>query len=202
MVGKAVTTISETGKWLGSFFSSSSEKAPQEKMVRSYCFSADKVPTYQPAHWTLFRAQDSYGLMYQAISSPQDRTPGDCDDRSTEAHTPLRLLGRTNEWMHPSVKWRVDMSEKAKDDHLYKSKPLAAFEYDKKNGVYGWQHKKDDKVWIPEWPITAALKNVDTSVYNDNAEMALVEQCKDHDQVRKFLKEHAAAWLKAHPAAK
>lgn len=201
MMGKAVNTINETGKWLGSFiFSGEDEKA--EKKVRSYCYSATGAPAIRFGSWTLFNAQDSYGRMYKAISGPKTRTPGTCDDRSTEAHTSLSELGRTNEWIHPSVKWRIDTSkdaEKAKEK--YESKPLEDFKYDQKNGEYGWQHKTKD-VWIPEWPITAATKKADTSTYNDNAEMALIEQCGDHKEVRAFLKKHAEAWKKAHPAAK
>lgn len=200
MVGKAVTAINDTGKWLGSFFSSPDTQ--EEKMVHSYCWIADKCPEYRTPHWTLFNTQDSYSRMYKAISSPQYRTPGACDDRSTESHTPLEKLGETNEWMHPSVKWRIEKSKESQDPaHQYNPKSLDAFRYEKQGGVYGWQHK-DKEVWIREWPITAALKDADTSAYNENAEMALIEQCEDHVQVRKFLKEHAAAWNKAYPTAK
>ena len=205
MMGKAVTTISETGKWLGSFFSSNENAAPQEKMVRSYCYSADKVPTYHPAHWTLFRAQDSYSSMYKAISSPQDRTPGTCDDRSTELHTPLNKLGETREWMHPSVRWRQEKSANNEDEMLrYSSEPLAALTYDQKDGVWGWKRETKDKVWIPEWPIEAALEDEDPNVYNENenTELALVDACLDKDEVRSFLREHAAAWKKANTSAK
>jgi len=167
-------------------------------MVRTYYFSPSVVPPYNPAHWTLFRAQDSYSLMYKFISNPKTRTPGVCDDRSTESHKPLYQLGRTNEWMHPSVKWRVDMSQAhEKKDFQYKSEHLAAFDYKQKDGIYGWAHKEDSDVWIPEWPITAALKDEDPSTYNENAEMALIDQCLDKDKVRLFLRDHAMAWEKA-----
>ncbi|KAL1610691.1 hypothetical protein SLS60_002361 [Paraconiothyrium brasiliense] len=208
MVGKTVASITEelsaTKKWLGSFWSSSSKEAtPKEKLVRTYCFSPSVVPPYKPAHWTLFRVQDSYSLMYQAISGPQARTPGACDDRSTEAHTPMRDLGQTNEYMHPSVKWRVDMSKAHEQKEFqYKSEPLAAFDYKPKGGVQGWAHKTDSKVWIPEWPIAAALKDEDPSAYNENSEMALVDQCLDKKEVRKFLRKNAKDWKKAHPTAK
>lgn len=200
IVGKTVATItkdlSATKKWVGSFFSSG-ETAPKEKMVRTYCFSPSVVPPYKPDHWTLFRTQDSYSLMYQAISSAQTRTPGACDDRSTETHTPLRDLGKTNEWMHPSVKWRVDMSQAHdKEDFKYKSEALKPYEYKQKDGIYGWAHKTDEKVWLPEWPIVASLQDEDPSTTNENAEMALVEACLDKDQVRQFLRDHAEAWTK------
>jgi hypothetical protein len=236
MKEKAVNSINETGKWLGSFIYPNEKAVPGEKKVRQYCYNAGDIPTYEPAHWTNFRAQDSYTPIYKVISGAVDRQPGTCDDRSTEDHKPMSELGRTNEWMHPSVQWRIHMSEqakkelqdlqeaiakqsltdkqalqakrdlKAKQDLQYESKPLGAFDYIQKNGMYGWQHKKEkdekgEKVWIPEWPITAALKDVDTSTYSDNAEMALIEACKDHNDVRKFLKEHAAAWQKAQAAA-
>jgi hypothetical protein len=209
MVGKTVATITEdlnaTTKWLSSFFpSSSDEKAtPKEKMVRTYCVSASVVPPYRPDHWTLFRTQDSYSLMYQVISKPQARTPGECDDRSTESHKPLRNLGKTNEWMHPSVQWRIEMSKAhEKKEFQYKPEPLAAFDYEEKDGVYGWQHKKKSDVWIPEWPIAAALKDEDPSEINENAEMALVEACLDKDKVREFLRIHARPWSKVYSSAK
>lgn len=207
IVGKAGRTITDAGKWVGSFwpFSSSDKTEPKEKMIRSYCFSVENPNYGETPHWTLFRVQDSYSTMYKAISNPQDRTPGQCDDRSTEAHTPLYKLGETNEFMHPSVKWRIDMSQDHKEkDHQYKPKPLAVFDYKQRDGVYGWEHKTDKngnaekKVWIPEWPITAALQDEDPESYAENAEMALIDQCKDKADVREFLKKHADAWVKAY----
>lgn len=217
MVGKTVAAITEdlnaTTKWLGSFFSSpSNEKAtPKEKMVRTYCFSASEVPPVRPDHWTLFRNQDSYSLMYKFISNPEIRTPGVCDDRSTELHTPLQELGETREWMHPSVRWRQEKSKGHKDKELqYNSAPLAALTYTQKDGVWGWEHNTkyntkhntNEKVWIPEWPIEAALEDEDPSEYNKNAELALVDACLDKNEVREFLKEHATAWNKASASAK
>ncbi|KAG9199104.1 hypothetical protein G6514_009022 [Epicoccum nigrum] len=206
MVGKAVAAITEdlnaTTKWLGSFFSSpSNEKATsKEKMVRTYCFSASVVPPVRPDHWTLFRNQDSYSLMYKFISNPETRKPGVCDDRSTEFHTPLKKLGETREWMHPSVRWRQEKSKNEEDEKLrYSSEPLAALTYGQKDGVWGWKRKAKDAAWIPEWPIEAALEDKDPNMYdeNENAELALVDACRDKKEVRNFLREHAAAWKKA-----
>ena len=209
MVGKAVATITEdlnaTTKWLGSFFSSPSngKATSKEKMVRTYCFSASVVPPVIPEHWTLFRNQDSYSLMYKFISHPETRTPGVCDDRSTELHTPLKDLGDTNEWMHPSVRWRQEQSANHKDEKLrYSSEPLNAFTYGQKDGAWGWKHKTKDNVWISEWPIEAALEDEDPSVYNENAELALVDACRDKKEVRSFLRKHAAAWNKANASAR
>lgn len=237
MVNKAVNTITEdlsaTKKWLSSWFVTPTEEkaAPQEKLVRTYCFGVSKVPPYEPDHWTFFRNQDSYTRMYQAISSAQDRTPGDCDDRSTEAHKPLRDLGETHEWIHPSVQWRQKMSDKEthikckepchlrpealqsarpqkyrdeykEDDFKYVSKPLEKLRYTQKDGVYGWVHKEKSDVWIPEWPIEAAIEEEDPSCYHENAEMALVDACLDNSKVREFLKEHAEAWNKVNVTAK
>lgn len=211
MVGKAVAAITEdlntTTKWLGSFFSSpSNEKAPsKEKMVRTYCFSASVVPPVVPDHWTLFRNQDSYSLMYKCISDPETRKPGACDDRSTELHTPLKKLGETREWMHPSVRWRQEKSANNEDEKLrYSLEPLTVLTYDQKDGVWGWKRKMTDKVWIPEWPIEAALEDKDPEVYNENgnAELALIDACLDKEEVRSFLREHAAAWKKANASAK
>ena len=207
MAGKAVASVVEdlnaTKKWIGSFWSSGDKAAPKEKMVRTYCFSPSVVPPFKPAHWTLFRVQDSYSLMYKFISHPETRTPGTCQDRSTETHTPLSKLGRTNEWMHPSVQWRVKMSQAhEKEEFKYKSDALAAFKYTQRDGMYGWMHEKDDNVWIPEWPIAAALKDEDPSTYNENAEMALIDRCLDKEEVRLFLRDHAMAWEKAHPTVK
>jgi hypothetical protein len=201
-----------TAKWLGSFFSapSNEQATPAEKLVRSYCFSASKVPTVEPDHWTLFRNQDSYSLMYKFISHPETRTPGACDDRSTERHTPLSELGETGEWMHPSVRWRQEKSKgHEKKEFHYNSEALAALNYEKKHGAWGWkgwEHKKDGKadreVWIPEWPIEAALKDGNPSAVNENAELAVIDACLDKKQVRKFLREHAAAWNKANASAR
>jgi hypothetical protein len=203
IVGKAGRTVTDAGKWVGSFwpFSSNEKTEPKEKMVRSYCFSVENPGDREPEHWTLFRVQDSYGTLYKAISNPQDRTPGQCDDRSTEAHTPLKDLGRTNEFMHPSVKYRIDTTANHKD-HPYKPTPMAVFNYERKNGVYGWAHRTNKDVFIPEWPITAALQDEDLESYAENAEMALVDQCKDKDDVRKFLKRGAHAWVNANPGSK
>lgn len=208
MVGKTVAAITEdlnaTKKWLGSFFASpSNDKAtPKEKMVRTYCFSASVVPPVRPEHWTLFRNQDSYSLMYKFISNPETRTPGACDDRSTELHTPLHKLGDTREWMHPSVRWRQEKSKDCAKDFQYNSEPLAAFKYTQKEGVWGWKHNTKDEVWIPEWPIEASLGDEDPSTYNADAELALVDACLDKSEVRKFLREHAIAWQKANAPAK
>lgn len=212
MVGKTVAAITEdlnaTKKWIGSFFSSPSNEKPKEKMVRTYCFTASVVPPVRPDHWTLFRNQDSYSLMYKFISNPEIRTPGTCDDRSTERHTPLEELGETNEWMHPSVKWRQEKSKDHTDKELqYNSEPLAALNYTQRDGEWGWEHKtkknsNGKKVWIPEWPIEAALEEEDPTVYNENAELALVDACLDKKEVREFLKDHATAWNKANASAK
>ena len=56
-------------------------------------------------------------------------------------------------------------------------------------------------MWIPEWPIEAAIKEEDPSSYDENAELALVDTCLDKGKVREFLKDHAVAWNKAHPTA-
>jgi hypothetical protein len=208
MVGKTVAAITEdlnaTKKWLGSFFSSPSneKETPKEKMVRTYCFSASVVPPVRPDHWTLFRNQDSYSLMYKFISNPETRTPGACDDRSTELHTPLHKLGDTREWMHPSVRWRQEKSKDCVKDFQYNSEPLAALTYAQKEGVWGWKHNTKDEVWIPEWPIEASLEDEDPNTYNENAELALVDACLDKNEVRKFLREHATAWKKANAPAK
>lgn len=207
VVGKTVAAITEplgaTTKWLGSFFSSPSDETPKEKLVRTYCFSTSVTPPVTPDHWTLFRNQDSYTRLYKFISHPEDRAPGACDDRSTEFHTPLSDLGETREWMHPSVRWRQEKSKDHKDQNKrYKSKPLAALKYGKYDGVWGWKHETKNDVWLPEWPIEAALEDEDPTAYNENAELALVDACLDKDDVRKFLREHATAWNKVHVSAK
>jgi hypothetical protein len=168
-------------------------------MVRTYCFGASVVPPVRPDHWTLFRNQDSYSLMYKFISNAETRKPGDCDDRSKEKGSPLAELGETREWMHPSVRWRQQKSEKHTEKELrYNSEPLAALNYIQKDGIWGWKHKDTKKdVWIPEWPIEAALEDEDPSAYNENAELALVDACLDKNEVREFLREHATAWNKA-----
>ncbi|KAF3000702.1 hypothetical protein E8E13_002538 [Curvularia kusanoi] len=206
MVNKTVATITDpiyaTASWLSSWVSAP-PPPPKEKLVRTYCVSAEYCPKEKPEHWTLFRKQDSYTRMYKFISSPADRTPGACDDRSTETHTPLYKLGKTNEWMHPSVWWRREKSQQSHIDenYKYKSAPLLALKYGKeKEGVYGWSRydaKEDIDVWIPEWPIEAALGKRDRSTYNENAELAVLDMCLDEKEARKALREHATAWNQA-----
>jgi hypothetical protein len=202
---------------VSSWFNSNDQKTlSQEKLVRTYCFSPSVVPTNKPLHWTLFRTQDSYSLMYQAISAPEIRKPGAGDDRSTESRMALSKLGRTNEYIHPSVKWRVDQSKEMEvkkgepkteqpdtnhKDFRYEPESLAGFEHKRRDGIYGWENKSSN-VFIPEWPIVAALKDGDPSVYDASSEMALVDQCKDKDHVRKFLRTSATAWENMQPNAK
>jgi hypothetical protein len=209
MVGNAVATITEplnaTTKWLGSFFSYPSNDTPKEKLVRTYCFEVVDSPKVKPHHWTFFRNQDSYGRLYQLMHSPENRKPGNCDDVSKEPHLPLRPLGETHEWMHPSVWWRQAKSEEHPDkDFHYKSEPLAALNYDQYDGVWGWKSKPEDKdkVWIPEWPIEAALEKANPNATHKNAELALIDACIDNTKVRKHLREHATAWNNASASTK
>ncbi|KAH7079694.1 hypothetical protein FB567DRAFT_127260 [Paraphoma chrysanthemicola] len=203
LIGKAVAAITEDLGAIGSFFSGDENATPKEKMVRTYCFEPSVVPPYRPEHWTLFHALDSYSLFYKAFSSPEMRTPGHCDDRSTEDHIPLQKLGQTNEWIHPSVKWRLDKSKAYDEDEFhYRSKPLESFDWTQKDGVYGWKHKWYRNVWIPEWPIAAALQDEDPCTTSENAEMALINACLDKDGVRKYLRDHTIAFHKVHPPAK
>ena len=216
MVGATAAAITgnlnATKNWLGSFIRTPSDEnaAPKEKMVRTYCFSISedpKVPEVKPHSWALFRNQDSYSRMYKFISHLENRTPGVFKDQSAEHHTPLHKLGDTCEWMHPSVWWRQDKSQKQSDEELkYKSEALAAYDYTPKNGLCGWQRKKNKKdkqdreVWIPEWPIEAALDE-DEKSSSENAELALIDACEDKEAVRTFLKENAIAWNKANRPA-
>ncbi|KNG50088.1 hypothetical protein TW65_03007 [Stemphylium lycopersici] len=216
MIEQAVNTIGAPGRWLGSFFASY-DTPP--KMVRPSKVIIEKEPVYQTNNWTLFRFQDSYSPKWFAFGS-QVRTPGACHDMSTEdctAKKEPRELGRTNEWMHPSVKWRVlksavkDKVSGVKVDHSYEynSEPLQAFRYEQKNGMWGYQHTDQDKknLWIPEWPIIATIKEKDTTIpmlmeaNKDNAEMALIEKCADYEQVLDFLGIHATPYQKVNPGS-
>ena len=106
----------------------------------------------KPIRWAISEYQDSYTRMYQAISDPVDRTPGECTDRSTEKRTPLKELGRTNEYIHPAVWWRVKNMRGEKGDKKYLASPLKDFErgQDPTYGSWGYL-KKSTAVWIPEW---------------------------------------------------
>jgi len=194
-IGAVTEAVSSAGKWVGSLFAGA-DNTPKEKMVRSYCYSIEENPPYHPAHWALFRPQDSYTLMYKAMSSPATRTPGACDDRSFEPYKSLADLGQTNEFIHPSVQWRLEQSKDYDEDgYQYKSEALKGFVYKEKNGVAGWSN---GDIWIQEWAIKGALQdeNPDPSKPSENAEMALIDQCLDKVEVRKFLKSHTVAWQK------
>jgi len=194
-IGAVTGAVGSAGRWVGSLFAGAdSNAATKEKLVRSYCYSVIANPPYHPAHWALFRPQDSYTLMYKAMSSPATRTPGACDDRSAEPYKLLTNLGQTNEYIHPSVQWRLEQSRiNDEDGYRYKSEALKGFVYTQKNGVAGWS--KGD-IWIQEWAIKGALQDEDPTDCRGNAEMALIDQCLDKAEVRMFLRSHTVAWKK------
>jgi len=195
VTGAVTGAFDSAGKWVDSVFARADKNAAsKEKMVRSYNFSPIGNPPYHPAHWALFRPQDSYTLMYRAMSSPTTRTPGACDDRSAEPYKLLADLGQTNEYIHPSVQWRLEQSKiDDEDEYRYKSKALEGFRYEKKDGVAGWTK---GQIWIQEWAIKGALQDEDPTHPPENAEMALIDQCLDKVEVRNFLKSHTVAWQK------
>jgi hypothetical protein len=57
-------------------------------------------------------------------------------------------------------------------------------------------------VWIPEWPIEAALEKANPNATHKNAELALIDACIDNTKVRKHLREHATAWNNASASTK
>lgn len=210
MKDQVTSKLGAASKYLGSFLPFGEQAVPEGN---------EEAQTNESAHWTLFRAHGGDDLKYRYLGS-QDRTPGACYDMSTEARPgsndriKLRDLGRTNEWMHPSVQWRIESSKKAKNNHgyIYESSALGGFKYGEKNGVCGWQYTdkggdKDRDVWIPEWPITAAIGKKGTSVptlkeaRSEYAEMALIEQCKDYKDVLEFLDYSAAPYGKEYSPA-
>jgi hypothetical protein len=180
VAGAVTGAVGSAGRWVGSLFAGGyNNAASKEKLVRSYCYSVIANPPYHPAHWALFRPQDSYTLMYKAMSSPATRIPGACDDRSAEPYKSLTDLGLTNEYIHPSVQWRLEQSRiNDEDGYRYKSEALKGFVYTEKDGVAGWSK---GELWIQEWAIKGALQD---------------DQCLDKVEVRKFLKSHTVAWQK------
>lgn len=195
VTGAVTAAVGSAGRWVGSLFAGADyNSASKEKLVRSYCYSIIANPPYHPAHWALFRPQDSYTLMYKAMSSPATRTPGACDDRSAEPYKLLTDLGQTNEYIHPSVQWRLEQSRiNDEDGYRYKSEALKGFVYTEKDGVAGWSK---GKLRIQEWAIKGALQDEDPTKPSENAEMALIDECLDKVEVRKFLKSHTVAWQK------
>lgn len=195
VTGAVTGAVGSAGRWVGSLFAGADNNAAsKEKLVRSYCYSVIANPPYEPKHWALFRPQDSYTLMYRAMSFPATRTPGACDDRSAEPYKLLTDLGQTNEYIHPSVQWRLEQSRiNDEEGYRYKSKALKDFDYTKKDGVAGWSK---GKLWIPEWAMKGALQDEDLTKFSGNAEMALIDQCLDKVEVRKFLKSQTVAWQK------
>jgi hypothetical protein len=195
VTGPVSEAVGSASRWVGSWFTGASDNAAsREKLVRSYCFSAIKNPPHHPAHWALFRPRDSYTLMYKAMSAPATRTPGECDDRSHEPYRLLADLGQTNEYIHPSVQWRLEQSRiNDEDGYRYKSEALKGFVYTQENGVAGWSK---GKIWIQEWAIKGALQDEDPTIFHGNAEMALIDQCLDKVEARAFLRSHTVAWQK------
>jgi len=195
VTGAVSGAVGSAGRWVGSWFAGAGDNAAsKEKLVRSYCFSVIDNPPHHPAHWALFRPQDSYTLMYKAMSAPATRTPGECDDRSHEPYKLLADLGQTNEYVHPSVQWRLEQSRiNDEDGYRYKSEALKGFVYTQKNGVAGWSK---GKIWIQEWAIKGALQDEDPTDCRGNAEMALIDQCLDKVEAREFLRSHTVAWQK------
>ena len=194
VTGAVSGAVGSAGKWVSSWFVSPPPPA-KEKLVRSYCFRAIENPPHQPAHWALFRPQDSYTLMYKAMSAPATRKPRECDDRSHEPYRLLAGLGETNEFIHPSVKWRLEQSRiNDEAEYRYESKALEGFDYTQKDGVAYW-HNKQSGIWIQEWAIKGALQEEDP-MGGGNAEMALIDQCLDKVKVREFLRSHTVAWQK------
>lgn len=94
--------------------------------------------------WGISKIEDSYTLMYYVMKS-EYRSPGESTDRSRENGALLVNLGRTNEYVHPSVWWRNTQVK-------YHPKSLEGFErvQDPTYGSWGY-YKKSTEVWIPEW---------------------------------------------------
>lgn len=111
--------------------------------------ATDPHATAQARHWAQSEPYDSLSLFYRALHRPVHRTPGECNDMSVTTCPPLKTLGETNEWIHPSVFYRMADS---------KSNPMSAFLYQcpvldgfvrKKNHQGIWGYAKGD-VWLPQ----------------------------------------------------
>lgn len=133
------------------------------KAVKLVPVQPDKITDPQPSlvddkgnlilpRWGVSEYQDSYTAMYRVMGAPVIRTPGESSDRSREGGLPLRELGQTNEYIHPSVWWRYQTMKNEKGDMKYVSKALLGFkrQQDLKYGSYGYW-KSDTQVWVPEW---------------------------------------------------
>lgn len=142
-------------------------------------------PDGQPFKWCGPPFKDSYSAMYRAISWKVDRTPGECPDRSTEARTPLLQLGRTNEYIHPSVHWRVDSYKNA--GHHQRYEPPALKNYVRKQDKAGaWGYESGNGIWIPEWVVKPRPDDKNERDW-DHAEWTLTDNLADSDQVQVFL---------------
>lgn len=155
-VEKVENTVSEWSHWI---FEEGKKKMGLSKEVKMVPVPEQNVRDPEPKsggkdgkpiRWAISEYQDSYTRMYQAISGAVDRTPGECTDRSTEARRPLKELGRTNEYIHPSVWWRVKTMEGEKGGKQYNPSSLRDFERRQHDRYGSWGYKKGG-LWIPEW---------------------------------------------------
>lgn len=145
-------------------------------------------PDGKPFRWCGPPFKDSYSAMYRAISWKVDRTPGECPDRSTEARTPLKHLGRTNEYIHPSVHWRVLSYRDA--EHHKRYEPPALADFTRKQDLKGaWGYENSKGSWIPEWVVKPRPSDDCGWEHDwDHAEWTLTDNLHDSDEVQKFLK--------------
>lgn len=158
------------------------------------------APDGKPFRWCGGPFKDSYGFLYRTFSWKVNRTPGECTDRSTEARTPLRELGCTNEYIHPSIHWRIKTYENADPGQQYRPPALANFTR-KRDKDGAWGYEKSNGVWIPEWVVKPKPETDNNSQHDwDHAEWTLTEHIGD-PELREWLKEIYDAKIKAGGAA-
>ena len=142
--------------------------------------------------WGTSEYQDSWTLMYKAISYKKDRSPGQCRDRSREGGLPLSDLGETNERIHPSIFWRKETLKNEASDKQYNPPALKNFirVNDSKLGP-GWRKpatSTEKEVFIKEWFIKPAEEPSKDEDLWKTAEWELTNFVDDKDKVQTFLR--------------
>lgn len=165
----------------------------KSKLVPAINFVFGTFPLSKAHGWAISQHQDSYSMMYAALSDPINRTPGECVETVTglfSKRSPLKELGYTNEWIHPSVYWRTKNSEHVKDDNWkYQSTALMGFKR-AQDADGAWGYRKGN-IWLPEWHIQP-VENPE-----ENAEWLVIDSCADREEAKAFLIKAHMDWKKA-----
>lgn len=136
--------IVEAGKKALSYKEIEMVPVPPDKIVQPPLDLVDDRGNRILPKWGISQIQDSYTPMYYLANSAY-RAPGESRDRSLEHGQLLKDLGRTNEYIHPSVWWRSDTIGD-------QPQALNGFRRQQDPKYHSWgYYKKETGTWIPEW---------------------------------------------------